>query len=55
VQRRCADIGFKVEGDELISVYRALMAIADDKKTLSDDDIRGVVASIRKTPALSVQ
>jgi 2-isopropylmalate synthase len=55
VQRRCADIGFKVEGDELVSVYRALMAIADDKKVLTDDDIRGVVAAIRKSPVLSVQ
>ena len=55
VQRRCADIGFKVEGDELVSVYRALMAIADEKKILTDEDIRGVIASIRKSPALSVQ
>jgi 2-isopropylmalate synthase len=42
VQKRCADLGFKFEGDELIRVYRALMAIADERKTLTDDDIRSV-------------
>ena len=43
VQKRCADLGFKIEGDELVRVYRALMAIADERKTLTDDDIRSVV------------
>jgi 2-isopropylmalate synthase len=47
VQRRCADIGLKVEGDELIAVYRGLMAIADDRKILDDDDLRTVVAHVR--------
>ena len=32
VQQRCADLGVQIEGDELIEVYRALMAIADDKQ-----------------------
>jgi isopropylmalate/homocitrate/citramalate synthase len=43
VQKRCADLGFQLEGDELVRVYRALMSIADDRKTLTDDDIRSVV------------
>jgi len=47
VQRRCADLGFQLEGDELISVYRALMSIADDRKHLGDDDIIEVVTSVR--------
>ena len=48
VQRRCADLGFTVEGDELIEVYRALMAIADDRKIVTDNDIRcGRSASVR--------
>jgi 2-isopropylmalate synthase len=47
VQRRCAELGFQLEGDELIEVYRALMAIADDRKTLTDNDVRGVLGSIR--------
>ena len=39
VQKRCADLGFELEGDELVEVYRALMAIADDRKILTDNDI----------------
>jgi 2-isopropylmalate synthase len=49
VQKRCAALGFELEGDALIDVYRALMAIADDRKTISDDDIRETVAAVRKS------
>jgi 2-isopropylmalate synthase len=45
VQRRCADLGFEIEGDELIAVYRALMVMADDKKILTDQDIRTAVGT----------
>ena len=48
VQKRCGDLGFALEGDVLIDVYRALMTIADDRKTISDDDIREAVAAVRK-------
>ena len=47
VQKRCADLGLALEGDALIDVYRALMTIADDRKTISDDDIREAVAAVR--------
>ncbi len=47
VQRRCADLGFQLEGDELVEVYRGLMSIADDRKTLTDQDLRTVIARIR--------
>jgi 2-isopropylmalate synthase len=47
VQRRCADLGFTVEGEELIEVYRRLMTIADDKKILTDQDIRAAVNAPR--------
>jgi 2-isopropylmalate synthase len=47
VQKRCADLGFALEGDELVGVYRALMAIADDRKVLTDHDIRAVVGATR--------
>lgn len=47
VQKRCADLGIAVEGVELIDVYRALMAIADDRKVLTDEDVRAVAASVR--------
>jgi 2-isopropylmalate synthase len=47
VQRRCADLGFQMDGNELVEVYRALMAIADDRKVLTDQDIRTVIARVR--------
>jgi 2-isopropylmalate synthase len=47
VQKRCADLGFQFEGEELITVYRALMAMADDRKTLTDQDIQAAVAAVR--------
>ena len=47
VQRRCADLGFQLDGDELVDVYRGLMAIADDRKVLTDQDIRTVIARVR--------
>jgi 2-isopropylmalate synthase len=50
VQRRCADLGFNVEGNELVEIYRSLMAIADDRKILTDQDIRAVVAATRSEP-----
>jgi 2-isopropylmalate synthase len=49
VQKRCAALGVALEGDALIEVYRALMAIADDRKTISDDDIREAVTAVRKS------
>jgi 2-isopropylmalate synthase len=51
VQRRCADLGFALEGDELLAVYRALMAIADDRKILTDGDICEVVGSVKAVRA----
>jgi 2-isopropylmalate synthase len=47
VQKRCADLGFEIQGDELIEIYRGLMAIADDRKTLTDNDVRSVIATAR--------
>jgi hypothetical protein len=47
VKSRCADLGFALDGDELVQVYRALMSIADDRKVLTDVDIRDVVNSVR--------
>ena len=47
VQRRCADLGFQLDGNDLVEVYRALMAIADDRKVITDLDIRTVIARLR--------
>jgi 2-isopropylmalate synthase len=52
VQRRCSELGFDLEGAELVEVYRALMVIADDRKILTDNDIVAVVSGVRtKQPA----
>jgi len=47
VSKRCAELGFPLEGERLIEVYRALMLIADDRKILTDNDIRAVMATVR--------
>ena len=47
VQKRCKDLGLEVEGAELVEVYRALMAIADDRKILTDNDVIAVVSGVR--------
>jgi 2-isopropylmalate synthase len=47
VQRRCSELGLNVEGGELVEVYRALMTIADDRKTITDNDVVAVVSSVR--------
>jgi len=49
VLQRCNDLGLDVVASELGEVYRALMAIADDRKALTDDDIVAVVSSVRAT------
>ncbi len=54
VQRRCADLGFTLEGDELVEVYRSLMAIADERKILTDNDIRAVVSAVRSDESLAL-
>ena len=47
VQRRCTELGLAVEASELVEVYRALMAIADDRKLITDNDVVAVVSSLR--------
>ena len=54
VQKRCADLGFEIQGDELIEIYRALMAIADDRKTITDNDVRTVIGTIRSVKVAAV-
>jgi 2-isopropylmalate synthase len=55
VQRRCADLGFRIEGEELIEVYRALMAIADDRKVLTDQDIHSTIGALRSEHPAAAQ
>jgi len=48
VQKRCSDLGLDVASDELSEVYRALMAIADERKVLTDNDVTEVVNAVRR-------
>jgi 2-isopropylmalate synthase len=47
VQRRCKELGFEVEGGELVEVYRALMVIADERKIIGDNDVVTVISAVR--------
>ena len=47
VQRRCAELGLNLDPKEIGEVYRALMAIADERKTITDTDLVAVVAALR--------
>jgi 2-isopropylmalate synthase len=47
VLRRCNELGLEVDTTELVEIYRALMAIADDRKIISDADIAAVVSNVR--------
>src|SRR5687768_17299566 len=51
VQKRYKDLGFDLQGAELIEVYRTLMAIADDRKVLTDQDIRAAIGGLRSEHA----
>ena len=51
VLKRCNDLGLNVETTELVDVYRALMAIADDRKVIEDADVVAVVTALRAQAA----
>ena len=53
VQKCCTDLGFQLDGDELVEVYRALMVIADDRKVITDQDVRMVIARLRAEHTVS--
>ncbi len=56
VQRRCEQIGIALEGRELDEAYRAVMALADREKTVTDRDLADVVARLRghRAPARGI-
>src|SRR5215510_8663150 len=47
VQRRCEQIGLKLERHEVETVYWDIMSIADREKVVSDRDLADVIARIR--------
>jgi 2-isopropylmalate synthase len=58
VQRRCAALGLNLTAVEIGEAYRMLMAIADERKTITDADLVTCVAALRHdtqpAPALPV-
>jgi 2-isopropylmalate synthase len=48
VQRRCSELGLSLSPAELGDVYRSLMAIADERKTITDADLVAVVTELRR-------
>ena len=53
VQRRCAALDLNLAPHEIGEVYRALMTIADDRKTITDADLVACVANLRRGPGAS--
>jgi 2-isopropylmalate synthase len=53
VQRRCAALELNLSPTEIGDVYRALMAIADDRKTITDADLVACVGNVRSGPGAS--
>ena len=49
VQRRCQDIGLTLDRRELDSVYRAVIAVAEREKIVTDADLTRIVARLRGT------
>jgi 2-isopropylmalate synthase len=47
VQRRCELVGHTLEGRELDAVYRAVIALADREKVVTDADLLVIVARLR--------
>jgi 2-isopropylmalate synthase len=50
VQRRCAELGLTLTAIEVGDAYRTLMAIADERKTITDADLVSVVTALRRDP-----
>lgn len=49
VQRHCEELGLTLSRFELDRVYQLLMTLADQQKTVSDDDVRRAAAKVRET------
>ena len=47
VQQKCRDLDLQVAGDELVELYRVLMGIADDRKVITDADLKAAVEQVK--------
>jgi 2-isopropylmalate synthase len=53
VQERCEALGVKLSKPDLDSVYRKMIALADRKKAVSDEELAAIVREIAGRPAAS--
>ena len=51
VQNRCEELGYELSRHELDQTYRAMVRLADEQKTVGDDDLRTVVERVRADEA----
>jgi 2-isopropylmalate synthase len=49
VKQRCEQMGYDLTRFELDRVYREVIALADNQKTVEDDDVVRIVAQIQQT------
>ncbi len=51
VQSRCEQIGLRLTRQQLDEVYRRMVALADEKKTITDEDIHRIAAAVCEAEA----
>ncbi len=51
VQNRCEELGYQLSRHELDQTYQAMVRLADEQKTVGDDDLRAVVERVRADQA----
>ena len=54
VRKRCEDLGHELSRFELDRVYREVIALADRRKSVSDDDVTAIVGRIRDAAPAAV-
>jgi 2-isopropylmalate synthase len=45
VQKRCEQLGLTLTHQQLDDTYRRMIALADERKVVSDDDLRQIVST----------
>jgi 2-isopropylmalate synthase len=48
LQKRCEELGFKLEKDEVVQLYERFIELADRKKEVFDDDLRILLMNMRE-------
>jgi 2-isopropylmalate synthase len=54
VKKRCEDLGYALSRFELDRVYREVIALADRRKSVSDDDVTAIVERVQAVAPIAV-